>query len=328
MVIKSSTATEVRTLVAALVSSDDVRREAAIARLAVIGSRATDRLLAAYAAAADSGARVALLRAMEGIGDSRFLPLAAEALRQGGDAGVAAAALLEVFLDAADPSIAAAALDALVEAALNPSADRRVRLAAFEALQDIPAAMTNTIRAALHEQAGISSGEHAGHEALLADAVEGRVPDDPAPLRVAIVARGAALPLPSLLKLIEVAREREARAAGPPNGWLLVRGAAHQALATRDSRLAVYDLRESVAAADAALPPSFLAAMRMVGDASCVEALAAALSRAPADDLWWQHQLASALRGIAARERLTRRHPAIKRAVARWPQVAEVLGSR
>src|SRR5688572_19983631 len=292
MVIKSSTATEVRTLVAALMSPDDVRREAAIARLAVIGSRATDRLRAAYAAAGDSGARVALLRAMEGIRDARSVPLASEALQQGGDAGVAAAALLEVFLDVPDPSVAAAALDALVEAALNPSADRRVRLAAFDALQDIPAVMADTIRAALQEHAGISSGEHGAHDALLADAVDGRVPDDPAPLRIAIVARGAAVPLPSLLKLIEVAREREARAAGAPEGWQLVRGAAHQALAARDSRLGVYDLRETVAAADAALPSSFLAAMRMVGDASCVAPLAAALSRAPAGDLWWQHQLA------------------------------------
>lgn len=325
MVIKSSTATEVRTLVEALVSSDDVRREGAIARLAVIGSRAVDRLLAAYAAAEDSGARVALLRAMEGIGDARSVPAASGALQQGGDAAVAAAAVLRVFLDAADPALAAAALDALVEAALNPSADRRVRLAAFDALQDIPASMQDTIRAALHETAGIPGGEHGAHDALLADAVDGRVPDDPAPLRMAIVARGSAAPLPSLLKLIELARDREARAAGPRDGWLLVRGAAHQALAARDSRLAVYDLRETLAAADAALPPAFLAAMRAVGDASCVDPLAAALARARPDDLWWRHQLASALRGIAKRERLTRRHPSVRRAIARWPAVAEAL---
>ena len=324
MVIKSSTAAEVRGLVEALMSSDDVRREAAVARLAVIGSRATDRLLAAYAAATDSSAKVALLRALEGIGDARSVPLATEVLQKGGDPGVAASALLKVFLDA-DPVIGATALDALVETALNPSADRRVRFAALEALQDIPPAMRDTIRAALHEDAAIPSGEHGAHDALLADTVDGRVPDDPAPLRVAIVARGASVALPSLLKLLEVARECEERRAGSREGWRLVRGAAHQALAARDSRLGIYDLRETVAAANAALPPAFLAAMRIVGDASCVDALGTALARARPEDLWWRHQLASALRGIARRERLTRRHPAIRRAIARSPAVAEAL---
>ena len=324
MVIKSSTAAEVRGLVESLMSSDDVRREGAIARLAVIGSRATDRLLAAYAAAGDSSAKVALLRALQGIGDARSVPLAAEALQKGGDPAVEAAALLKVFLDA-DPGVAAAALDALVETALDPSADRRVRFAAFEALEDIPPSMRDTIRAALHEDAAVPSGEHGAHDALLADAVDGRVPDEPAPLRVAIVARGSTLALPSLLKLIEVAREREERAAGSRDGWRLVRGAAHQALAARDSRLGLYDLRETVASSDAALPPAFLAAMRMVGDASCVDPLGTALARARPEDLWWRHQLASALRGIARRERLTRRHPAIRRAIARSPAVAEAL---
>ena len=65
--------------------------------------------------------------------------------------------------------------------------------------------------------------------------------------------------------------------------------------------------------------------MRGVGDASCIEALAAALARAPEQDLWWRHQLASALRGIARRERITKRHPTMKRALARWPQAAQAL---
>lgn len=325
MVIKSSTAAEVRSLVLALTAPDEVRREAAIARLAVIGSRATDRLLAAYAAAADTAAKVALLRALEGAGDARAVPLATEALHEGGDAAVAATGVLRPFLDVPDSAVAAAALDALVEAALNSSADRRVRLAAYEALQNIPAPMRDSIRGVLQEDTGVGSGEHGRHDALLADAVDGRPPDDPAPLRAAIAARGMVVPLPSLLKLVEVAREHEERSGGVRDGWRHVRGAAHLALAARGSRLGVYDLRETIAAAEAALPPAFLSAMRTVGDASCVDPLAAALARARPDDLWWRHQLASALRGIATRERLTRRHPSIRRAIARWPAVAEAL---
>ena len=328
MVIKSSTAAEVRSLVLALTAPDDVRREAAIARLAVIGSRATDRLLGAYAAAADTAAKVALLRALEGIGDARAVPLATEALQQGGDAAVAAAAVLRAFLDVPDSAVAAAALDALVEAALDPSADRRVRVAAYEALQNIPAPMRDSIRGALQEDTAVASGEHGKHDALLADAVDGRPPDDPAPLRAAIAARGIVVPLPSLLKLVEVAREREERAGGTRDGWRHVRGAAHLALAVRGSRLGVYDLRETLAVTDAALPSGFLAAMRTVGDASCIDPLSAALARARPDDLWWRHQLASALRGIAKRERLTRRHPSIRRAIARWPEIAGALSSR
>jgi hypothetical protein len=49
MVIKASSSAEVRSLVGALLSDDEMRREAAIARLAVIGSRATERLIEAYA---------------------------------------------------------------------------------------------------------------------------------------------------------------------------------------------------------------------------------------------------------------------------------------
>jgi hypothetical protein len=44
MVIKASAAAEIRLLVDALNSTDDVQREAAVARLAVIGPRAIERL--------------------------------------------------------------------------------------------------------------------------------------------------------------------------------------------------------------------------------------------------------------------------------------------
>src|SRR5688572_8292725 len=104
MTIKASTSPEVRALVHALSGHDEVRREAAIARLAVIGGRATDRLLAAYTSARDARVRVAILRALEGIGDARGLTVACDALHGGGDAGVAAAAVLKPLLDSRDPA--------------------------------------------------------------------------------------------------------------------------------------------------------------------------------------------------------------------------------
>lgn len=329
MVIKASSASEIRSLVDALTSGDDVRREAAIARLAIIGGRATERLLAAYAAATENRARVAILRALEAIADPRALPLACEALqaRNGGDPAVAAAGALKPLLETRDPSGAAAALDALVEAALDPSKERRVRLAAYNALQDIPAGMLARITEVFHADVRDTARHDGVDAAVLADAVDGRLPGDPTELRNAVNARGSTAPLASLQKLIDAVRAQESSAADPDarTAWQQVRGAAHQALALRNSRIAVYDLRETLERADAPLPPSFLAAMRVIGDASCVEPLAAALARAPDADVWWRHQLASALRGIARRERITKRHASVKRAIARWPQAADVF---
>ena len=48
MVIKASASAEIRLLVDALSGPDDVRRDAAAARLSVIGARAVERLLEAY----------------------------------------------------------------------------------------------------------------------------------------------------------------------------------------------------------------------------------------------------------------------------------------
>ena len=64
-------------------------------------------------------------------------------------------------------------------------------------------------------------------------------------------------------------RAREARAA-----WQNARGALHQALALRGSRVAVYDLRETIEQSRGPLPTSFVAALHVVGDASCLEPIA------------------------------------------------------
>jgi hypothetical protein len=209
--------------------------------------------------------------------------------------------------------------------ALDPSRERRVRLAAYAALQDIPANMLTKITDALMATDTKARKTSMYEDAVFEDAIEGRLPGDPDELRQAVVANGSTAPLASLQKLIDAIRSREASAKGQRAAWQQVRGAAHQVLALRQSRIALYDLRETLEAADGPLPTSFLSAMRAVGDASCVESLAAALSRAPQGDLWWRHQLASALRSIAAREGMTTRHPSMKKALARWPTVAEVV---
>jgi hypothetical protein len=126
-------------------------------------------------------------------------------------------------------------------------------------------------------------------------------------------------------------REREAAEHGDARqaAWTGVRGALHQALAARRSRVALYDLRDSFASATSPLPVGFLAAIGAIGDASCVEALAAACARAPASGHdWWRDHLAGALGEIVRRERLTRRHAALRRIESRWPGLLDAVLKR
>src|SRR5699024_4413329 len=112
--------------------------------------------------------------------------------------------------------------------------------------------------------------------ALWEDAAEGRLPDDPGALRESVTAHAEHAPLPVLRRLIEAVRDRErdsTPSASPAHRqeWRSVHGALHQAVALRGSRVALYDLRETVEETADPLPPSFLAAITVVGDASCLE---------------------------------------------------------
>jgi HEAT repeat protein len=134
--------------------------------------------------------------------------------------------------------------------------------------------------------------------------------------------------LTTLQKMIDTVRAKEGTmAAARRADWQNVRGALHQALALRGSRIAVYDLRESLEDAKGTLPASFLTALHVVGDQSCLEPLAAAYERKGADPRW-KAQVAAAFRAIAKREHVTRRHAIVKRIAARWPEAARELTGR
>ena len=98
-------------------------------------------------------------------------------------------------------------------------------------------------------------------------------------------------------------------------------------LGTRGSRLALYDLRDSLLEPER-LPVAFLAALEEIGDVTCLEPLAAAYDASSrSGDAWWREHLAAAFRAIVRREGLTRRHAAVKRALARWPDAtADLMG--
>src|SRR5919106_1336099 len=130
MPIRPSSGAEVKPLIAALGGTDDVQREAAIARLAVIGPRAIEHLLQAYPSA-NLRSRTAILRTLEAIADARALPIARDALDSGSpELSLASAGTLRALLANADA--AKDALDALVSAALDGNRPTELRVAAYE----------------------------------------------------------------------------------------------------------------------------------------------------------------------------------------------------
>jgi hypothetical protein len=169
---------------------------------------------------------------------------------------------------------------------------------------------------------GALAGEQSTDDALWEDAIAGQLPDAPGALREATPAHAATAPLADLRRLIEAVSAREQQASGPAAAreWLALRGAIHQALALRGSRIALYDLRDAFERAAGALPSSYLGAVQLAGDESCLEPLASAFARTA--DERWQHQLAQAFHAIVKRQRMTKRHSAVRRALARAPGIA------
>jgi hypothetical protein len=315
-----STDREVRTLVEAL-GSDAARREAAVARLIIIGGRAIARLIASFESSSDRETQIAILRVLEATGDARALPIARHAVNAGGDVAVAGIDVLKALLDRESLSVQGDALDLLVNAARDSNAERRVRTAAAAIVDEVSRAITPGGPA---RQESLSTGD-----AVLADAADGHLPDDPDLLRAAITEHAEKAPLPVVHRVIEVVRARErelsagdAKAAARRRHWRTVRGALHQALALRGSRIALYDLRETLGESGEPLPQTFIAAIQVVGDESCLEPLATAFSRTGTQDENWRHQLATAFHTVAKRERLTTKHSAMRRALARSPELS------
>jgi hypothetical protein len=309
MVIRSSSARQVDALIEHLRDGSPVQRETAIARLRVIGARAVARLVALALGAGPDVARAAALKALEGIDEPRARD-AALVLLNDESAAVAAAAV-----GAMRPWIASdtRVLDAITALALDKVRPPAARLAALDALADLP---RRTIQPVLH-QVGTE-------DAALAARVSGErrsgALDQPSGAREWISRRGATAPLSEIHAMIARIRERERDepSARRRQEWQVARAAAHLALAQRDSRVALYDLREAFDAATSALPLDVLNAAALIGDATCLEPMARAWAGA-GGDLWWKDRLSETARAIVAREKLTARSAVIKRLRERHP---------
>jgi HEAT repeat protein len=315
-------------LVADLGSENAIDREAAVARLIVIGSRAVEQLVHVVETDAMPTARVAALRTLEAIGDARGLDAIVHAIDdRTADVSVAAIVAARGFLRGAH---GAAALDRLTAAALDRERHETVRAAAVRAVGELDRATLKPLLAKLADDPSeavraaaalrISRKRAPDPNAILADAAESGLPDDPAALRNALVDGGATAALPHLVRIVDRIREREQTvpAVQRPE-WINARAAAHGALANRDSRIALYDLKESLEAGTP-LPVEFLAALSRIGDTSCLEPIAAAYARANGDP-WWRQHLADLFQAIAKRERVTVRSAVMKRIAKRWPEI-------
>jgi len=293
------------TLIAQLASDSSVARESAVARLTVIGARAVDRLLDVASSSAPSIARAAALQALERIGERRAL---ATALALAGDAdtevAIAAIGVARPFVKGRE---GVSAVDRLTAIAVDRARPATVRAAAVDALKELP---PPTIEPLLKQVAADPALLSAEPEAMRAT-----------------IAASAKAPLPSLLKLVEDIRHREQTAPRDVRGeWLAVRGAAHALVARRGSTIALYDLRETIERAAAPLPADFITALSRIGDATCLEPVAAAYAKAR--DLWWKKSLADAFRAIVKREKITRRHGVMKKIERKWPGAVRGLGNR
>jgi HEAT repeat protein len=336
--IKASSGREIESLVAGLCADDALVRDASIARLTVIGTRAIGRLVELLDSNCPAPARAAAMRVFEGLGDPRVLDRVLSGLRdEDPDVAVAAVSAAASFLTG---TRGADVLDRLTEAALDARLPQAVRLAAIDALTGIRSTTLKPLWKALAadplplvrmraESLVRRRKAVVDPEQMLMAACEGELPD-PVALQQAILGGGPKLPLPMLHRLVERIRDREGASEKTRHAeWTKARAAAHVALAQRNSRLALYDLREALEGATAPLPVEFLAALCQIGDSSCIEPIATAYVRArragaPVND-WWRQHLASAFRTIVARDRLTMRHAVMKKVAKRWGDTAKEL---
>lgn len=319
MSIRASSSRQIDTLISDLAGDDAVRRDAAVARLTVIGARAMERLLDLAATSAKPAAATAALRALEGIGDDRAVPVA---LRRAADddaaTAAAAIAVARPFLRGKD---GAAIVDRLTALALDLQRPDPVRAAAVQALRDLEARTVAPLLASLAADPSASVRAAAQPGRTRQRTTEHAAADGSEPVRQWLAREGPGAPLTSLLGVIERARERAASESATPRApWATTRAAAHLVLARRASRIALYDLKEWLEKDRSPLPMDALAALALIGDQSCLESIAAAHQRSK--EKWWRDHLLEAFHGIVKREHLTPRHAVMKKIAKRWPRIS------
>jgi hypothetical protein len=326
-------APDIARLIAELSSPDLLRRETAVARLAIAGARAVPHLIAvARDPAAAPAARVAAFGSLEASATAPAVVAAAEdaSADAGNEVAVAAIDCLARAAHGAGPG-STAAFDRLAAIALDSAADVSRRMAAlggldglpdrhvkpvFDALRADPA--SRVVARVLRRQAGLTLP--------LDELLERGLPDDPALISAVVREDADDTRVAVLRRLVDELRDRErqgSRHAGGP--WMAVRGQVHQHLAARGSRIALYDVRDTLERMRGPIPVGFLAAAAAVGDATCLEPIGRAWLAAPPRERWWRDHLEDAFGAIVKREGISRRHPRLRALLTQSPAAAPLV---
>jgi len=342
--IVPSRSARTRELLGRLGSPSAAERDSAIAGLTLLGTRAL-LPLGAFLPTASPAARLAAVEVLERVEDRGALPAILQLVRDP-DERVALRALevagerpdsrsievLGALLSAPGPlprrkgaARALARLEAkglvgglepLAERLLDDGEEPGLRVAILDGLLTRePPLAPRTLRPLLKRLASSSEPELAARARSTAgEAIEDRLAEDltspgltaeAAARTTAALARRGAAAIPALLKALD--------RLGPLGGRtdaasLRARGTLHEALAALGTRVALFDLREAIAAHPRAAMPSLLRAAARIGDASVVPALA----RAAAEDAPLLDACAGTLAAILARERLRKTSAALK----------------
>jgi hypothetical protein len=291
--IQRSSASEIAHLVAALGGegpASAMGRDAAVARLRVIGARAVPHLVAAWksvgrrarAHGRAAGARRAR-RAAPRVGRPRR-PLRPEPAC--GRPPRTPPAGCSTGLGDRTCSTSSRRWRSI------PGNRRAVRVTAVAVLHDLPRRLIAPIlaRLAADDDPAVRAAAHAEitpddtPQAMLAEAAAGRGPSDPHLVLPGARRRGPAMPLPTLHRLVGTLRDREQRAGTPAaaHDWQQVRGATHTTCSPRAAAVS----RSTTCARRSAhhtapLPETFVRALAALGDGETLDDLAAAFSAAP-----------------------------------------------
>jgi HEAT repeat protein len=344
--IVPSRSARIQDLLGRLASGGPAERDSAVAGLTLLGARVVEPLRAILPTA-NRAARLAAVEVLERLDDRAAIaplldlvrdedePVALRALEATGTrrdpravealtrvlAGPAAAsrrrgaALALVRLQAAG---LVEALDPLAARLLDEREEAGLRVAILDALeaQEPPLApatlrpllkrLAASVDPQLAARAHPTTDAHVALERLVDELVlPGRSAEAVARASAALAGRGAPA-IPALLQALE--RLGPLGRGGANASSLRARAAIHEALAALDSRVALYDLRETIESGPRAVMPALLRAAGRVGDGSLVPVLARVVAKevAPVD------ACAEALAAIVAREKLRKTSAACK----------------
>jgi len=281
---------------------------------------------------AATSARVAAFAALEASPGAKGVVAVAASASESSDDEVALAAIdCLAYAVHVDGPPSTAAFDRLAAIALSSTAAVPHRLAALSALDGLPDKHVKPVYDALRADPASRVvarvlRRQSGLMLPLDELVERGLPED-AMLVAAVVREDAdETPLTVLRRLVDAVRSRERQGGREhTDQWMAVRGLVHQHLASRASRIAMYDLRETLEQARGPIPVGFLAAVATIGDAACLEPIARAWIEAPTGERWWRDHLMEAFGAIVRREQIHRRHKRLAAILTRWPTAAPLV---